>query len=946
MIWFAPVFIFIAQALVLFNANICSTLDVATTQTFFPRLRIASVHLHDFICSSASESEDIIYAPATSEPVSLSPHVSELVTLPASEPVVCSHPASEPVAPVIVVPSPSRTVSCFVGKDACVLFTGYTPYSDGPTPLSNLQTEFSADVDDRDPVAAAPAPKALSADTFKAQHPQSIDLTVYIGLAICCFTALLGSLIILFRVKSAHAKETPQIRSRRPSYSSNTGTIPDDGNSGLPFFVSIEPTTQFPYTDTIYEQAIASELAALTSTIPHEDNDGAFHDTVVLEMESSRECNFASVKRGNAAVNTPLYSSDGLSHEQHSVNLTVVQDTHLVSLGIGIGTSCIISDKDVDDSYGSSWKESATTSNGEYKSGYESPVHTLANIPAAGTIPFIDPELVPLPIEDDELNCGTEITSLPALVENSGLSDLAGLASVSASLKDGVGCLSSTVNVKQDASHMKITFAIDPASVPLPEPLDDELAEALGSEHSDVASGLNAKGSASEVFTVPDSVSDMNQTSAISTVPDTGLSSHVFGPSAASKEHEHALDPALIPLPEPSVDELWIDPIDVPLPGDDSGLEFTSDSNAYYSSTAIHIVGTSACLDEGEDEDLLYAALVPLPEPTVDESEMSHADLSHLKDESDIIACGTYDSGSPDITMPSEASTVLTIDVVDSTGTEGPRNDEQRREDLTALVPESPLLTGTPSRKFEEDERIVVPLGTSASIWARVDDSFERSEDSFRSIKTTSREDRDDPFKMSAYDSNYSMHSSRSGDPLSTGTPRRQVKPSRLFNLAMNRSVESSKKEVSSPLKPTTLRNAISGNSMVVPPQSTPLAATTPSRSQWTPRKVDENANSVSPPPTWSRSAYVRGSPRDIREMKLTNTATPSKRTAPRDSRRGIDNDSQSSRNKNARGKRDTARGSPGGTRNAHQSTPSNQSRSQPTRASGSSKRIPNFINM
>ncbi|KAL5537218.1 hypothetical protein ACEPAF_1041 [Sanghuangporus sanghuang] len=946
MIWFAPVFVFLAQALVLFNANICSTLDLATTQTFLPRLRLASVHLHDLICSSSSEPEDIIYAPATSEPVSWSPHVSELVTLPASEPVVCSHPASEPVAPVIVVPSPSRTVSCFVGKDACVLYSGYTPYSDGPTPLSSLQTEFSADVDDHDPVAAAPAPKTLSAETFKAQRPRPIDLTVYIGLAICCFTALLGFLIILSRVKSAHAKETPQSRSRRPSYSSNTGTVPDDGSTSLSFFVSVEPTTQFPYTDMIYEQAIASALAVLTSTISHEDNDDAFHGTVALEMESSCEGHFASVKRGNASVNTPLYSSDGLPHEQHSANLTVVEDAHSVSLGIGIHTSCTMSDKDVDDFYGSSSKKSATTSNGESKPGYESPVHTLADIPAAGTVPSIDPALVPLPIEDDELNCGNETTSLPALVENSGLSDLAGLASVTVSSKDGVGCLSATVNVKQDASHMKITFPIDPASVPLPEPLDDELAEALDSPHSDAESGLNAKGSASEVFIIPDSVSDVNETSAISTVPDTGLSSRMFGPSAVFKEHEHALDPTLIPLPEPSVDELGIDPADVPLPEDDSGLDFTFDSNVYYSSTAIHIAGTSASLDEDEDEYLLYAASVPLPEPTVDESEIGHSGLSLLKDESDTIVRDIYDSGTPVITMPSEASAVLTIDVVDAAGTEGPRNDEERRENLTALVPESSLLTGTPSRKFEEDERIVVPLGTSASIWARVDDSFERSEDSFRSIKMTSREDQDDPFKMSAHDSNYSMHSSRSGDPLSTGTPRRQVKPSRLFNLAMNRSVESSKKEVSSPLKPTTLRNAISGDSMVVPSQSTSLAATTPLRSRWTPRKVDENANSASPQPTWSRSAYVRGSPRDIREVKLTNTATPSKRTAPRDSHRGIDNDSQSSRKKNARGKRDTARGSPGGTRNAHQSTPSNQSRSQPTRASGSSKRFPTFINM
>ncbi|KAL5492092.1 hypothetical protein ACEPAI_3539 [Sanghuangporus weigelae] len=925
MIWFAPV-----------------TLDLATTtQTFLPRLRLASIHLHGLICSSSSE-DIIIYAPATSEPAPWSPHVSELVTHPALEPVECSHPASEPVAPVIVVPSPSRTVSCFVGKDVCVLYSDITPSSNGTSPLPTLQTDVSADVDDHDPAPAAPAPKALNADAFEAQRPQPIDLTVYIGLAICCFTALLGSLIILRRVKSAHTKKTPQPRSRRPSYSSNTGTVQDDGNSPLSFYVSVEPATEFPDIDMIYEQAIASENAVLASIIAGEGNVDAFCGTVVLEMESSRDGNSASVQRENASVNTPFDSSDGLPQEQHSDNLTVVEHTRSVSLGIGIGTSYIVSNKDVDDSHGSSSKEFTTTSNVESKSGYESPIHTLANIPAAGTVPSIDPVLVPLPIEDDELNCRTEITPLPALVENSGLSDLAGLASVTASLKDGAGAFSATVNVKQDASHMKVTFAIDQASVPLPEPLDDELAEALDSQHSDAASGLNAKASASEVSTIPDSVSDVNETSAISTVPDIALSSHVFGPPAAFKEHENALDPALIPLPEPSVDELGIDPVDVPLPEDDTGLELTFDSNAY-SSTAVHIPGTSA-LDEDEEIYLLYAASVPLPEPTVDESGIGHSVLSPLKDEADIIVRGIYGSGSPIITMPSEASAVLAIDVADTAETEGLKNDEERREDLTALVPESSLLAGTPSRKFEEDERIVVPLGTSASIWApTADDSFERSEDSFSSIKTTSREDQDDPFKMSAHDSNYSVHSSRSGDPLSTRTPMRQVKPSRLFNLAMNRSVESGKKEVvSSPLKPTSLRNAISGDSVVVPSQSTSLT-TTPSRSRWTPRQVDENANSLSPRPAWSRSAYVRGSPRDIREVKPTNTATPSKRT--HDSHRGVDNDNRSSRKKNARGKRDTARGSPGGTRSAPQSVPPNQSRSQPTptRASGSSKRFPTF---
>ncbi|OCB91741.1 hypothetical protein A7U60_g998 [Sanghuangporus baumii] len=808
MIWFTHILVFLAQALVLIHADVCRTLDVATTRTFPPRLRLASIRLHDLICSS----ENIVYASSASEPVTWYSA--------APEPVELTRPA-----PVMVVPSPTRTVACLIGSDTCMLYSEYSLYADGPTPSSTEPAGFSTDFDDQDPPVPYQAPKGISVESFKARRSQPIVVEVYICLAICCIAALLGAFIVVSRIESAHARKTSNISYRRSTSPSRTDTGPDDRNNHSCFLVLAQSTTQFPFSDMVYEQAIASTHAELPSAAPS-NNDETTPGTVVLGMQCNHDGNNVPRQEGETLMNRLFDSPD----QQISDKLAADEDFRSGPLCIDIGIINTTCTRDiVTSSDSASLNESATRSDVDTLSNDESRVHTTA--PTVSST--IDSEFVQLPGDGRGLSCRMENISLPSLLETSGMPSLECSASVSSPWKDAMNVLLTDINSERGFLDVKITSGIQPASIPLPEPLDDEFAmESLDCQHPETEPELEASGSVSGFFSAFVNSYDVDETAAISLVIGSRCLSLVTDPSGATEERIQTIDPSLIPLPEPALDESETDPVYIPLPEDDFGLELVFESNTYESSIAIEITGRPASLED-KDLHLLYVASVPLPEPVTDE-----LDIDRLpKDGSDVgIVIEPCESGT---------STTGTMDEVG-------------------------MIEGPSDGKEHEDEHLIIPLGLSASIWAPSrDDLSEQS--GLKSTETASHDGQGDAFKMST---SSPIAIPRSGNSFSARTPKKSIGNHRILNDAVRQAVGERTKQRSS-LIPTTLQNTITQDATVA--HSTAHSApfeTTLTRSQRTSRGVDVNSSLASPVATRSRSAYIRDTASEIHRNSLSTSLT------------------------------------------------------------------------
>ncbi|KAL5512892.1 hypothetical protein ACEPAH_3290 [Sanghuangporus vaninii] len=715
------------------------------------------------------------------------------------------------------LPPPTSTASCFIGSQKCMFTSDHHLYFAGPTPLSALSLGSTVDADANGPPVPIPASKALSiyADAFNIPSPQPVDIRVYIGIVVWLLIMILGFVIVFSRMGSAHARETPKIRRRRSTYPLGTGTGPNGGNNHYFFSAFSRPTVRLPYSDVVYEQAIAAIHVVPTFTVPMYIDD-ATRGTVfsvslpklrrairaIQEMERRRRASSASRQQEDYLHNSLFASFAGLLLQQQTTsgNFTVDGDTRSGLLCVDHGSINTVFNEDVvRNFYCASLRESAeTASNVDNKLNDEGPVHTPTNSPAASALLAINPALVPLPGDcDDELNCITEDTSLSALLENSGLANLVGFVSVTISLKDVLSICpelisgdqasffypylqhQDEVNDKQNVLKTRITFAIDPASVPLPEPLDDELAEALDNQRSELRPESEESGPTSQVFTTHDNVHIENETRAIPTALDIGLSSHATCLFAAFGENNHTFEPTLVPLPEPSADELAIDPVDIPLPEDNSGFDFVFDSTVQLSSIAVDIACCASAVAirpvflEDEDAKLLFAASVPLPEPTADEIAFDDLILIPSEDTSDVIA---HDIRYPiliastrtnqareeqteytSLSQELEVSTPSTESAAYAAEVEGPSNNREGTGDLTATATVDSLYVDCLTSEFGEDENIVVPIGISMSIYSCRSPESERSGESFKSMSDNElsmdaipQKRLDDPFELPA----------------------------------------------------------------------------------------------------------------------------------------------------------------------------------------------------
>ncbi|KAL5537221.1 hypothetical protein ACEPAF_1044 [Sanghuangporus sanghuang] len=745
------------------------------------------------------------------------------------------------------LPPPTPTASCFIGSQKCMFTSGHHLYFAGPTPLLALSLGSTVDVDANGPPVPAPASKALNiyADAFNIPSPQPVDIRVYIGIVVWLLIMVLGFVIVFAGMGSAHARETPKIRRRRSTYTLGTDTRPNGGNDHSFFSAFSRPTAQLPYSDMVYEQAIAAIRVDPTFTVPTYIDDTTRGTVVsislstlrrtiraIQEMERHRRSSIVSRQQEDYSPNPLFFSFAGILQQQQtpSDNLTVDGDTRSGSLCDYHGITNIVSNEDISTNFHCVplYESAETVSDVDNKFNNEGPIHTPTNALAASALLAIDPALIPLPGDgDDEPNCIVGNTSLSALLKNSDLTNLVGSVPVTISLKD-VLSHQDEVNDKQDVLKTRITFAIDSASIPLLEPLDDECAEALDGQYSNARSesgasgatsevfvhdvngtsitstilytGLSSRssnssrgqhsetgsesavsGATSEVFTAHDNAHSGNETRAIPTGLDTDLSSYTSCPFAAFGEHNHTFEPTLVPLPEPSADELAIDPVDVSLPEDNSGFDSVFDSTVQLSSIA---VDTACCapavairpafLEEDEDAKLLFAASVPLPEPTADEFAFDDPALPPSEDTSDVIAHHIHysilliasactnqareeESVGASLNQVFEVSTPSTESAAYAAEVEGPSNDEEGTGDLTAIATVGSLYVDCLTSEFGEDENIVVPIGMSMSIYSCRSPESERSRESFKSMSdnelsmdTIPQKRLDDPFELLA----------------------------------------------------------------------------------------------------------------------------------------------------------------------------------------------------
>ncbi|OCB91745.1 hypothetical protein A7U60_g1002 [Sanghuangporus baumii] len=347
-------------------------------------------------------------------------------------------------APIVVLPSPTRTVAPFIASDTCSLSSDYSSYTDGPTALSTEPTGNSGDVDDQDTAAHYRVSQALSKDAFKAKRPQPIHVEVYIGLAVCCISTLLGAFIVVSRIESAHARKTSTIPRRRSTSPYKTETEPDGGHNHSSF-VFAQPESQFPFSDMVYEQAIASTLAERAFTTTRDFN-GTTHGTINLKMENHIGGNIGS---GQQEENTPRFdSSDGFQQDQK----TSVRDSELPYANAG--ATITVFKKDAVAIYNKPrLNGSETRSNVDTTSNDEGLTCTTSNDITDVTVSAFELTLVAQPSQKDELGSKSEIVSFPGLIESSGNSN--GSASVSTTLKDRMNDLLDKANGDKDFLYAK-----------------------------------------------------------------------------------------------------------------------------------------------------------------------------------------------------------------------------------------------------------------------------------------------------------------------------------------------------------------------------------------------------------------------------------------------------------------------------------------------------------
>ncbi|KAL5531385.1 hypothetical protein ACEPAG_4262 [Sanghuangporus baumii] len=456
MIWFAPIIVFLAQALVLVHADVCRTLDVINTFPF-PYHRHASTHLYGLICSSTSQESD--YAPHAPQP--------ETSSLSTPESVSLSLPAPKHVALLIVLPSSTPAVAPFIPSDTCPLFSHYSPYTVTPPALSTEPTCNASYVDDQDPAAHYQVSHALSTEVVKTEHPQPIHVQVYIALAVCCISTLLCTLIVVSRKESTQVKETFTLPRRRAKTTYRTESEVDGGHnrSSLMF---IHPESQYPFTDMVYEIAIASTRADWDFTTT-QAFDGTANSTANLKTEHHLGGNTASGQQKRSTVNPRFNSSDGSQQDRK----TSLPDSRL--LYANAGTTSPIFNKDnganhdkpcLKKSMKKSMKKSKKRSNVNAMSNNKGLACTTSNDITGVTVSASEQTLVGLPSQKDGLGSKSDSDLLRGLIESSGSSDGSdGFASASSTLKDGMGDLLDKVNGDKKISYGEQTDGLKAAGL-------------------------------------------------------------------------------------------------------------------------------------------------------------------------------------------------------------------------------------------------------------------------------------------------------------------------------------------------------------------------------------------------------------------------------------------------------------------------------------------------
>ncbi|KAL5537181.1 hypothetical protein ACEPAF_1004 [Sanghuangporus sanghuang] len=468
---------------------------------------------------------------ATLPPTSMASSAPPLLRTPITLPMLLN---LKP-APVVVLPSSTRTVAPFIASDTCSLSSDYSPYTDAATALSTEPTGNSSDVYNKDTAAHYRVSQALRKDAFKAERPQPIHVEVYIGLAVCCISILVGALIVVSQIESVHERQTSNIPRRRSRSPYKTETELDGGHNHSSFVFS-QPESQFPFSDMVYEQAIASTLAELAFTTT-QDCDGTTHGTINLKMENRIGGNIGS---GQQEENTPRFDSSDCFQQDRKTSL---RDSGLLYATVFKQDAVAIYNKRC-------LNESETRSNVDTTSNDEG--RTTSNDITDVTVSASELTLVALPRQKDELGSNSEIVSLPGLIESSGSSN--GSASVSTTLKDRMDDLLDKANGDKVFSYAKQADGLRAAAlnssahavVPsrgLEE--DERVVVPLGLSASIWARGMEdlseqSSGSVSSKSDLTGGASQPSKNASFGVSTSSTLaSSPSFGPTSASAPRKH-----------------------------------------------------------------------------------------------------------------------------------------------------------------------------------------------------------------------------------------------------------------------------------------------------------------------------------------------------------------------------------------------------------------------
>ncbi|KAL5492131.1 hypothetical protein ACEPAI_3578 [Sanghuangporus weigelae] len=364
-------------------------------------------------------------------------------------------------APVIVLPSSTRTVAPFIAQDTCPFSSDYSPYTVTTAALSTEPTCNSSYVDDQDTSAHSRVSQALSKDVFKAERPQPIHVEVYIVLAVCCISTLLCALIVVSRKESTQAKETWTVPRRRSKTTYRTGSKLDGGHnqSSLMF---IQPESQYPFTDMVYEIAIASTRAdwAFANTGAF---DGTAHATANLKMEHHLGSNTAS---GQQKGKTPRFNSSNRFRKDRKTSLR--------------DKPCL--------------NGSEIRSNVDTMSDDKSLACTASNDLTGVTVSASEQTLVGLPSQKDGLGSKSDSDLLRGLIERSRSSDGSdGFASASTTLKDGMGELLDKVNGDKKISYAEQTDGLKAAGLNGSAHAIDSSRGSQENERAAIPLGLSAR---------------------------------------------------------------------------------------------------------------------------------------------------------------------------------------------------------------------------------------------------------------------------------------------------------------------------------------------------------------------------------------------------------------------------------------------------------------------